>query len=174
MRKEIQSITIALLVPSLFVSCSTAKHAYMGPKRDVASLATIESKPTEQFKGILRNHKENAFVTHVNDVEVGSSFKGYPKKIFVLPGENTVRTNYHSTKAQKSGATMAGIVLGAGVGGVIGSVIDQARNAELLENTKKSTTVNVEAGKTYYLKGLSSDGKGKDLKVWIEDAPVTQ
>jgi len=156
----------------LVVSCSTGKHAYEGDKRDVSELATIEVVATENSKALLGNHKETPNVTHVDDYEVGSYIGGFPKKLFVIPGEHVLKTEYQSSQATKGAATTLGVVLGGALGAAVGASIDRARNAELIENTKKETSINVQAGQGYYLKAQSEDGKGQNLKVWLE-GPTT-
>jgi len=79
MKHTLNQLMVVGLVPALFVSCSTGKHAYEGDKRDVSELATIEVVATENSKALLGNHKETPNVTHVDDYEVGSYIGGFPK-----------------------------------------------------------------------------------------------
>ena len=168
MKNTINKLVVISLLSISLSNCNTGRHAYEGPKRSISELATIKTVKTENSKKLIGNHSETPNITHVDDFKVGGYMKGFPKKVFVLPGNRIIKTEYHSSKATKGGAGMVGAVFGGAVGGAIGASIDRARNADLIEKTKKATPVTVKAGEEYQLKTQSEDGEGRGLKVWME------
>ena len=86
MKKHLFLICIAISIA--FCSCRPYQ-AYVGPRQDKSAVAivaqgdnklTIDSKKTS----------ESAFLVKVDDMEVGNSDKGFPKKCEILPGKHVV------------------------------------------------------------------------------------
>ena len=86
MKKHLLLICIALSMA--FCSCRPYQ-AYVGPRQAKSAVAvvaqgnnnlTIDSKKTS----------ESALLVKVDDMEVGNSDKGYPKKCEILPGKHVV------------------------------------------------------------------------------------
>ena len=91
MKKHLFLICIAFSMA--FCSCRPYK-AYVGPRQDKTAVAivtqgdnslTIDSKKTS----------ESALLIKVDDIEVSSSGKKFPKKCEILPGKHRIEIRHH-------------------------------------------------------------------------------
>lgn len=168
---QITFMTIALVFPVILSNCGTSQ-GYTGPEKPKSQLATVKIIKTKGGSGMFNEYTESPLITKVDDKVVGSFAKGHPKQVYVLPGRRTITTEYHTTKPQlKRGLwTIAGGVLTGGVGGVAGAAIDRSVNKDFIIRTTRQTDIHAQAGKTYYLKARSKDGRGAGLRVWVVDS----
>lgn len=168
---QIVLMAIAFVFPIILSNCGTSQ-GYTGPQKPKSQLATVKILNTKGGSGMFGKYTESPLVTKVDDKVVGSFAKGYPKQVYMLPGKRKITTEYHTTSPQfKRGLwTIAGGVLTGGVGGVAGAAIDRSVNKDFIISTTRQTDIHVQAGKTYYLKAKSKDGRGTGLRVWVVDS----
>lgn len=75
----------------LFVGCGTTK-TYDGPKKRASELATVEA--VRYVKMGMPSRMELLLMTECDGKKIGTEFKGYPKKVDVLPGNTTIKLFY--------------------------------------------------------------------------------
>ena len=86
MKKHLFLICIAISIA--FCSCRPYQ-AYVGPRQDKSAVAIV-AQGDNHLTIDSKNTSESALLVKVDDMEVGSSDKGYPKKCEILPGKHVV------------------------------------------------------------------------------------
>jgi hypothetical protein len=144
----------------VLTGCATSK-VYDGPKRDPSDIAVI--KPVARKVGFFLGipEKERAQIVSVDREKVGGSFRGYPKHVDLLPGQHSMEAQYFTSKRKN--------ISGATGGGIIPMLIEQSVNKGII-NPSRTLVFDVERGETYLLKTSTPNGKGHDLKMWIENS----
>ena len=134
-----------------FASCGT-KKAYVGPRQDNASVATIQQGNHELTIGKKRT-SESALLIQVDSISVGDYFKGYPKTCKVLPGEHTIEIrHYQKWNDNQANSAVVGGVLGGAIGGAIAGSIAEKNNP----HKHYLVTFTTEAGKSYIITGVTN------------------
>lgn len=143
----------------LLQACASTK-GYEEKKRPESELATIYAADPQKY-GVVAKHY--VLIEQVNDIEVGDAVKGYPRKVYVLPGEVRVRVKFDTMTFGK--AVAVGAL--AGAGGAVGGAIAGAANSS--GGTPNNEIVyEVEEGKSYKINFSSESHSASDLKVWLE------
>ena len=157
----------------LLISCSTGKHAYQGPKRSLNELATISVVETDtSSRAFLGHHKEKPQITRVDGVQVGSHLTGFPKRIYVMPGQRVIDTEYKSSKSARGNMSPAvSGILGRQLSAAVASGINRAGDPKEPATIKQEVRANVQAGQSYELKAQSEDGMGAGVRVFLEESP---
>ncbi|MDF7809609.1 hypothetical protein P4E94_19380 [Pontiellaceae bacterium B12219] len=84
-------LTLLFLATLFLMGCGTTK-TYDGPKRKPNELATVEA--VRYTKIGMPSRMELLLMTECNGKIIGTEFKGYPKKIDVLPGHTKIKLFY--------------------------------------------------------------------------------
>lgn len=88
-------ITATVIVLSIITSCGSSK-GYVGDKEPTSELALINGS----VNPILvdgKKHKERVLIVRVNQKEVGSYSKGWPKNVKVKEGKNEIEVRHFRT-----------------------------------------------------------------------------
>ena len=86
MKKHLFLICIAISVA--FCSCRPYQ-AYVGPRQDKSAVAIV-AQGVNNLTIDLEKTSESALIVKIDDMEVGNSDKGYPKKCEILPGKHVI------------------------------------------------------------------------------------
>ena len=86
MKKHLFLICIAISVA--FCSCRPYQ-AYVGPRQDKSAVAIV-AQGVNNLTIDLKKTSESALIVKIDDMEVGNSDKGYPKKCEILPGKHVI------------------------------------------------------------------------------------
>lgn len=146
-----------LLFFTLLQSCGTNK-GYPGEKKPKSELATIYTSERQEYDG----GEQFILMEMINEVEVGNSVNGWPRKVETLPGEVTIKFKFDTSTFGKSLA----LGLSAGLGGAVGGAI--AASAQNENGLKNEFTATVEKGKSYRIAFFTDTHSLSDLKVWLE------
>ena len=84
-------VTLLFLATLFLMGCGTTK-TYDGPKRSPNELATVEA--VRFVKMGMPSRMELLLMTECDGKIIGTEFKGYPKKIDVLPGNTNIKLFY--------------------------------------------------------------------------------
>lgn len=145
-------------------SCATTK-GYRGSKLPEEQLATIHDIRLKE--GHLFGRQRNVYLEKVDDKTVGGNVRGYPNKVFIVPGKHTIRVRFFDSQTDKrsiSSAFMGGIVGGAIGGALMGAIAEQDRVPQ-----SRRLSLTAAAGHDYTVKFDSSTANFAEMGIWIED-----
>ena len=119
-------VSVCLLAISL-LACASQK-AYEGDKLPVSELATIYNSDKTEFE----DGELISLIEYVGDIRVGDSFRGFPTKVQVRPGDVSLKLKFRELSFGKTIAqgllVMDGIVTGAAAGAIVGGAAAGAIN----------------------------------------------
>lgn len=156
MLKNILIISCILVLQA----CASTK-GYHGDERPVGELATIYASDVQKYGPVA---KKFVLIEEVNGIKVGDAMKGYPKKVYTLPGEVNIKVKFDTMTFGK--ALVTGLT--AGVGGAVGGAVVGAANANAVEKANNEIVATVEEGQSYKIHFLSELHTVSDLEVWLE------
>ncbi|MBA6265591.1 hypothetical protein [Colwellia sp. Bg11-12] len=139
---------LGILLCVLLSSC-TSNQGYDGEKRPKSELATIYAAKIQRY-GF--GNSQALGIAQVNGIEVGDPFKGYPRKVYVLPGTVTIKFKFGTLTLGQ--AIERGLIPGS-----------TSNNNVKSKGEFKFT---VEKGKSYRLHFKSEAHTFEDLTVWTE------
>lgn len=154
-------VSVCLLAFSL-VACATQK-AYEGDKLPVSELATIYNSERTDFE----DGELISLIEYVGDLQVGDSFRGFPAKVHVKPGNVSLKLKFKEFSFGKTMAQGILIVGGGLVGGIAGPLVGGASAAGINADTEGFTklTGTVEEGRSYIIKITSASDSIHDISV---------
>lgn len=145
-------------------SCGTTK-AYVGPRQEKSSLATI-NQGNNKLTIKKRKTQESALLIQVDSITVGNYFKGYPKHCDILPGTHTVEIrHFQQWNDNQASSAAEGGVLGGAIGGAIAGSIAESNNP----HKHYLVTFNAVAGETYNIMAVTNPAN-MDVEIYVTNA----
>lgn len=147
-----------ILFIGVFISGCAGPRSYVGntiPKEKLALLRTQDLNAMKKYRAV--------WIYKVDDVEVGSSVRGYPRKVRVVPGRRVVKVRYVTSRGSTETSGYSGYL-----GGIIGGMVASAHPEHYITDFRYlDFTAGV--GREYELKFSENAQTSEEAKVWIVD-----
>lgn len=148
----------SVLLSGLVLAGCAGPRSYVGsaiPNEKLALLRTQDLNALSKYRAV--------WIYKVDDVEVGSSVRGYPRKVRVVPGRRVIKVRYVTSRGSSETSGYVGY-LGGIIGGMVASVHPQ-RHVEDFRYLDFTAGV----GREYEIKFSEDPQAAEDAKVWIVD-----
>lgn len=155
-----RSLILILCFP-LLQACGTSK-AYRGPDLPADQMTTIHAL---RFSGGGLLPRTRAIqILQVDELTVGSYYRGYPATVRVKPGERAIKISYFDSNVHGggSGEVAAGIL-----GGAIGGAIYGAMREPKVEHEIRTIRFDARPGVNYVIDFDTATENPREVPIWI-------